>query len=250
MNEEKYKVIIVDDEEPARRNLANTLSKYSDIEIVAQAADAAEALSAIVSKRPDLVFLDIKMPQQDGFALLDELIKLKCNGFQVVFLTAYSEFAIKAIKYDVFDYILKPIAPDELDKTLTKFRIKKHDGSLNDIDYLDKLKHLFEKNNKIRFKTNTGFIYLQLEQIVYIKADKGYSDIYDTDNNKHTVCKTLQLLLDEINEKSLIKVHKSYALNALYLSSYNRIKKICILKSGNSTYEVPVSNRMECNLSR
>jgi two-component system LytT family response regulator len=249
MKENKYKVIIVDDEEPARRNLINALTKHNDFETIAQTSDVKEALSTICINKPDLVFLDIKMPEQDGFKLLDELIKLKYNGFDVIFLTAYSEFAIKAIKYGTFDYLLKPIDPEELEKTLNKYRAKKTNGIQNETGYLEKLKDLFPKTNKIHITTKTGFIYLTIEQIVFIKGEGSYSIIHDNDNKTHTVCKNLQSLADEINDKSLIRVHKSYFINELYLSSFDKNKKICILKSNNHPQEIPVSNRLMKNLT-
>ena len=157
-----YKVLIVDDEEKARKNLRNVLVNHKDFVVSAEAENGKEALDRILSEHPDLVFLDVKMPQEDGFALLDNLLKLGIQNMTIVFLTAYDEFALKAIKYAVFDYLLKPVDPDEFGKTLNKFRANKvHDTGSG----LVKLKELLDNTNKIRFNTKTGYIFLLPRQI-------------------------------------------------------------------------------------
>jgi two-component system, LytTR family, response regulator len=241
-----YKVLIVDDEEKARKNLRNVLVNHKDFTVSAEAENGKEALDRILSEQPDLVFLDVKMPQEDGFALLDNLLKLGIQNMAIVFLTAYDEFALKAIKYAVFDYILKPVDPEELEKTLNKFRAKK---IFDNASGIVRLKEMLDSTNKIRFSTRTGYIFLLPRQIVYIKADGSYSKVHDTENKMYMVSRNLKEIEELIGTDTFIRVHKSYLINKQYLEAYIKDKRICLLKFGTEKIEIPVSFRYTRNIS-
>jgi two-component system, LytTR family, response regulator len=241
-----YKVLIVDDESMARRNLANVLRQHHDFVIAAEADNAGDALKLFLSEKPDLVFLDIKMPQADGFSLLDNLAKLGISNTAIIFLTAFDEFALKAIKYAVFDYLLKPVDPEELEKTLNRFRAKKvHDNGAG----LSKLKEMLDVGNKIKFSTKTGYIFLSTKQILYVKAEGSYSNVYDTDNQPHLVSRNLKELEDQLDTATFIRVHKSYLISKHYLISYDKKNRSCILTKENSKVTIPVSFRYAKNIS-
>ncbi|HOY33452.1 MAG TPA: response regulator, partial [Bacteroidales bacterium] len=151
-----HKVLIVDDEPKARQNIINSLKVHEDFIIVAEADNCDDAFKKILTEKPDIVFLDINMPQEDGFDLLDLLSKLGIENLSIIFLTAYNEYAIKAIKQGVFDYLLKPVDPEELKKTLDRYRLKKTNSFG---EGAQRLKEYFRQGNKIKFNTNKGYIY-------------------------------------------------------------------------------------------
>jgi two-component system, LytTR family, response regulator len=245
----KYKVLIVDDEKASRENAIISLEKYQDFKIVGESDNVNDAITKIITSHPDLIFLDIKMPQKDGFKLIDELIKLKYYNYCIVFLTAYDEFAIKAIKYHVFDYLLKPIDPDELENTLNKFRIKQTQGFVAHTEDLTKLKEVLDRSDKIKLITTNGYIFLSPNQIVYVKSEDGsYCKLYDINGKSHLVCRYLQKIADEINHPALVRVHKGYIINKTYLEGYNKKTKFCNLKYPGGEVQIPVSYRMEHNL--
>jgi two-component system, LytTR family, response regulator len=241
-----FKALIVDDESKARRNLANVLQSHTDFVIAAEADNTDDALKLLLSEKPDLVFLDIKMPQADGFSFLDNLIKLGVSNTAVIFLTAFDEYALKAIKYAVFDYLLKPVDPEELEKTLNRFRARK----VQDTDTgLAKLREMLDIGNKIKFITRNGYIFLSSKQILYIKGEGSYSNVFDTDNQTHLVSRNLKEMEDQLDPATFIRVHKSYLISKHYLASYDKKNRSCTLVKENVTVTIPVSFRYAKNIS-
>ena len=167
------KAIVVDDEENSRKAIISLLSKYSEIEISAIATNGEEAITKIIEAPPDIVFLDIKMPIKNGFEVLDFLKSIGINNFSVVFLTAYNDYALKAIKYNAFDYILKPVDSEELHTTILKIKSK-----INKQENYFSLKGFnIDPYQKIKAVTMSGFEYLNIENIVYIEGDGNYTNI-------------------------------------------------------------------------
>lgn len=241
-----YKVVIVDDEAKARQNISKALVTHDDIQIIGEADNYKDAYEIILASKPDIVFLDIKMPQEDGFALLDDLLKLGIGGLTIIFLTAYDEFAIKAIKYGVFDYLLKPVDPEDLKKTLDRYRAKKNN---NNEDGMRKLMEMLDMGNKIKFITSTGYVYFLPRDIMYVCADGCYSKVFITDQNFHQVCRSLKEIEEQLMPWGFIRVHKSYLINKQHLIAYNKIKRSCTLKKDSISIDIPVSFRNAKNIS-
>ncbi|MFN7014178.1 MAG: LytR/AlgR family response regulator transcription factor, partial [Bacteroidia bacterium] len=139
------KTLIIDDERLARQELKKLLQKYPEIEILDECSNAVEALEKIPALNPDLIFLDIQMPEINGFQLLEKLE----NVPRVVFVTAYDEYALKAFEFNALDYLLKPVHPERLDETINKI--------------------LQEKNISSNFKSNHNGNYLTVENQVFLK---------------------------------------------------------------------------------
>lgn len=232
------KVIIVDDEAKARKSLALLLEKNGSAEIVASVENAQEAIRAIATHQPDIVFLDVKMPGMNGFEMLDAIDRIVLREFDVVFLTAYDEFAIRAIKYSAFDYLLKPVDETELRETLDRYISNVHPLQ----DY-DALKATLNQNSKIKIRTNQGFEYINAIDVVFIEGDGNYSKFVLDQNDERIVSKTLKDISVDLTD-DFLRVHKKYFINKNYLVSINRHEHICLLQKGDIQFRIPVSVRM------
>lgn len=242
----KYRVIIVDDEDRARKNITNVLAEHSDMQIVAEASNANEAIKLISEQQADIVFLDIKMPETDGFSILDAFQKEQLCDFEIIFLTAYENYAIKAIKYAAFDYLLKPIDPDELNIALNNFRIKQNKA--NNLN-IEALKEIFNPCQKLRVPVKNGIEFINPNEILYIEGDGAYSTIYTINSAKLIACRNLKNIEEELHQFNFIRIHKAYLINKYYLSAFNKLKGECTLSFLGSTKNIPVSQRMSKNIN-
>ena len=246
MKKKVYKVITVDDEESSHISLGFILAEYSDMEIIANIYTADEAIRKICELKPDIVFLDIKLPSMDGFAILDVIQKKQAIDFEVIILTGWDNYALKAIKYDAFDYLLKPIDPEELKEVLDKFRKKRLEEkpSLN-----NQRKEILDPCQKIRISNANEYRYINPDDILYIEGDGSYSDFYLINSDKKiTSCNNLKYYEEQLAACNFIRIHKSCIINKKYLTTYNRKTKICTLEYNKDKKDFQVSQRMEKNL--
>ena len=208
------KAVIVDDEPKAIQSLTWELSHFGqDIEVIESFTNPEQAINYLneTTTPPDCLFLDIQMPTMDGFQLLE---KLNHKEFAVIITTAYDEYAIKAIKHEALDYLLKPIDSDDLRSTIKRL-ITLNDKTLN----YDKLEALFSKFNaenhkqKVTINTDGKLIFLDVDDIIFVESDGNYSTLFLKDNTKLVVTKKLkdvhQLLPDEL----FFRIHNSYIIN-------------------------------------
>lgn len=232
------KVLIVDDEARPRKSLAMLLEKIGNVQIVDSVENAQDAIRAIATHHPDIVFLDVKMPGMSGFDMLDAIDKIVLREFDVIFLTAYDEFAIRAIKYSAFDYLLKPVDEAELRET-----INRHIANIHPLQDYDALKVAMNQNVKIRIRNVQGFEYINTMDVVYIEGDGNYSKFVLARDDERTVSRTLKDISVELPVEFL-RVHKKYFINRNYLISINRQNHECLLGKGDIEFRIPVSVRM------
>ncbi len=240
------KTVIIDDEKHAITNISTMLQKFDDVKIEFATTNPDEAIDYLVKNSPDLVFLDIKMPGQTGFDVLDKLKNLGVNSFDIVFLTAYDEFAIKAIKYSAFDYLLKPVDKQELQETINKYLAKKDSPKPHDYS---QLLDLLQTDTKLKINTANGFEFLNRDDIAFANGDGNYTELMLTNKEKRVVSKTLKDLTNDLDERNFIRVHKSYLVNKKYITEYNRKNRICVLKCNLNEFLIPVSTRLAKNLA-
>lgn len=236
----KIKTLIVDDESDARDLLNNILKNNEDIEIIACVESAEEALNWITKTLPDLVFLDVQMPNKNGFDLLDDLKKLKITYPEIVFVTAFDQFALKAIKHSAFDFLLKPIDIDELEKTIHKFKTKTLKS-----DFVNKIDVLFEnlsQNKKLKFNTRHGFMTLNPNEIVYCSADGSYTQVYLKNSKLEIFTNHIGYLVSILPVTNFFRISRSQIINTKYLFSVIRKEKICILKDGENEIILYISS--------
>lgn len=215
------KAIIVDDEVRNRNTLRSLLNEYcSEVNILGEADDVLSGVKAIHTHQPDVVFLDIEMPNYSGFKLVEYFDEVK---FQIIFTTAYERYALQAFGASATGYLLKPIDIDELIKVVARAKqIKERkDSALNStsVQYSE-----IDPNKKIDLPTKNGLIYLTINEILYLKAEG---------RNTHIFLKKGQPVLTTMNMKecekvffktTLLRIHKSYMINIAYIKKH--IKKL------------------------
>ena len=231
--------VIVDDEPKAIQSLSWELSNYSDqIKIIATFNNPEKALLFLTENNIDCLFLDIEMPTMDGFQFLN---KLKFRDFAVVITTAYNEYAIKALKKDALDYLLKPIDSDDLEETIAK--VKKHRSRALDSNKIEKVLLRFnEKLNtkKIAINTDGKLIFLETKEILYIVSDGNYSTFHTTNNKKIVVTKKLKEINTILPNEIFFRVHNSYIINLTKVKEFFKTDGYVILEDN---HKIPVSRQ-------
>lgn len=216
--------IIIDDERRSRETLQKIIEKYfnGQISVVYSAASVEEGVYAIKKFNPRLVFLDIEMPEENGFRLFDYF---DYYSFEVIFTTAYQQYAIDAIKYSALDYLLKPINYMDLKDVIKRLEEKKRITSKARIEtFLTNLNANSEEFNKIAFPTPEGYELLRVNNIVYCQGEENYSRVVTNTNEEITVSKSLKDMEHILPETIFFRVHKSYIVNLNFIKSYTKMK--------------------------
>lgn len=231
------KTVIIDDEEDARSMLQLLLKKYPSVEIIGEAASVKEGVELINASNPMLVFLDIELTDGTGFDLLNQF---SASNFQVVFVTAYDEFAIKAFKYNAIDYLLKPINPMELEKVIHKSKKGIQPSWVQQVDTL--LSTVKEKKiEKILLGTSEGLNVVNLSEIVHIEGEGSYCNIFLINKERLVVSKNMKELESLLDSELFFRPHQSYIVNLNYVKKVLKDNGGVILLENNS--KVPISRR-------
>ncbi|MBK6835890.1 MAG: response regulator transcription factor [Bacteroidetes bacterium] len=213
------KAIIIDDEERARILLKGMIKEFvEEVEVLAECPDLPTGIKAIKKYAPDIVFLDIEMPGHSGLELLDFFNENEVN-FDIIFVTAYNQYAIKAFKLSAIDYLLKPIEIDELQESIKRYKSKQ---KKQQIDY-QVLRENFNSpmNEKIAIPVGNAIKFIELKNIIYLKADSSYSELYFEDGTKLVVSRTLKNFEEVLtSENGFLRCHKSYLVNINSIVEY------------------------------
>ncbi|MFT6964725.1 MAG: two-component system LytT family response regulator [Flammeovirgaceae bacterium] len=203
------KAIIIDDERLARRELTSLLKKHDDIDIVAEAGNADEAMELIQEKSPDLLFLDIQMPEKTGFDLLEMLDIVP----KVIFTTAYDEFALQAFEANALDYLLKPIEPKRLEEAISKVR----DQLQRDIE------RAAEEKVPTKIHTEQVFVkdgdkcwFVNLKEIRLMESDGNYVKVY-FNKNRPLIHRSLNALEEKLDSKMFFRASRKYIINLTWI---------------------------------
>ena len=236
----KIRTIIVDDESRAIDLLKNLLKDYPEIEIIATANDFDSGYHAVLKHEPELLFLDIQMPQKSGIELAKTLMH-SCLQPTIVFVTAYDQYAIEALKQAAYDYILKPINRIELKETILRYKIKKQDETvLNRLDQIsEKLKH----GEKIRFNTRTGYIMISPDKIAYCQSDGNYTDIFRTSGKKETITCNIGSLEKILPAYGFLRVSRFNIINLSYVTRVDRKTKTCELSANGTILKLSIPKK-------
>lgn len=239
------KAIIVDDEEAGVESLKLMLKKYCpNVQVLATANSVKEAEEKINAAPPDIIFLDIAMPFANGFELLK---RVKNKNFSVVFTTAYNEYALKAIKHNALDYLLKPIDSDELVEAVKKCEEKKTRGT-PDIEKIDNLMAALAKTKKAQklpVPTLEEIMYVDVEDIMRMEADSNYTHIYLMDKQKLTSSKTLKEYEQMLTNPNFFRVHKTHIINLDYVRKYIKGEGGYVVMADGSSVEVSRQKKAE-----
>ncbi|MEN8223933.1 MAG: LytTR family DNA-binding domain-containing protein [Bacteroidota bacterium] len=233
--------IIVEDEKHSRETLRGMLDRYcKNVTIVAEADSYRDGMKMIREHKPDVIFLDIQMPDGSGFRLLEELEEI---NFEIIFTTAFDQFAIKAIKYSALDYLLKPIDPEELVNALKKVESKIHQLGVNENIQvlLDNIKSKDADPHKIVLSTSEKIHIIETDQILRCESDNYYTNFFLIDGKKILVSKTLKENEELLGDHNFIRPHKSHLVNVKYIKGFLRIDGGYIEMTDGS--KIPVSRR-------
>jgi len=197
------KVLIIDDERLARKELSNLLAEYKDIEILGEAANADEAEEMIDKLNPDLIFLDIQMPGRTGFELLETLEPTP----KVIFTTAYDEYALKAFEFNALDYLLKPIEPKRLTESINKIR-----KEVEAQEEQEKKSNQLTVNDQVFVKDGDNCWFVKLKDVRLFESDGNYIKVY-FDKNKPMIHKSLNALDEKLDNKHFFRVSRKHIIN-------------------------------------
>lgn len=230
------KTIIIDDEEKSRVTLKNLVTRHCPAITVAELCDSVEsAIPAITKHQPELVFLDIEMPFENGFSLFE---KIKSPSFGVIFTTAYDQYAIKAIRFSALDYLLKPIDVTDLKNAVARFSAQQAAATAPDYNLLLAALKMKNKSAKIAVPTFDGLQMIGAEEIVKCTADESYTHIKLTDGSKLVVSRILKEFEELLSDFNFFRVHNSSLINLTHVKKYIKGDGGYVIMSDNETVEV------------
>lgn len=233
------KAVIVDDEQHCIDRLKNLITNYcsDEVNIIESYTNIDDAYLALQTIKPDLVFLDIQINKETGFDLLR---KLPSISFDVIFTTAFEQYAIKAFKFSAADYLLKPIDIDDLKNSLKRINENKIKGNKNqDLNLLiENVKNIKNQNKKLTVPTINGLEFLNIQDILHCKSDVNYTTIFMKDKSKLMVAKTLKEFEGILGCYNFFRVHNSHLVNLNYIKSYHKGKGGYLILDDNTEIEV------------
>jgi two-component system LytT family response regulator len=230
---DSIKTILIDDETDSIEMMKMLLANYPQIEIIKTFTSSVKALQQLGTLAPDLVFLDIEMPQMNGFELLERINPIR---FNVVFATAYNEFALKAFRFSAMDYLVKPVNKEELDDVIDKAGKKQylHSAQLQQAKQQLKQGHI----SKLAIPGLHQVTFIDIKDIAYAEASGNYTHIVLADKQKHLVTRKLKELQEVLEEQHFLRIHRQYIINLNMVKAFNRNENLLTLSTGDT---VPVS---------
>jgi two-component system LytT family response regulator len=211
--------VIIDDEPKGRLALRQKLKDYCpEIGLAGEAGSGEEGLRLIEEHEPEIVFLDIEMPRMNGFEMLQRLPR---KNFHLIFTTAYDQYAIQAIKFAAFDYLLKPIDIEELKAAIEKVKQQQVDSSTTGkLEVLEHNLHIKNSLGKIAISTLEGLLFFNLNDIVHLEAQGNYTIFHFSGRPKLTASKTLKEIEELLPEDTFFRTHHSHIINLHYIKRY------------------------------
>lgn len=214
------KTVLVDDDESNLSSLSEKLGRHCpQINIIARCDNATDGIKAIESLQPEVVFLDIEMPVMNGFLMLQQL---SYKNFELIFVTAYDHYAIKAIRYSALDYLVKPVEIEELKAAVAKAEINQQNRAGNSqIELL--LDHLQKKQQRrISVPTFDGLQFITIDDIIYLEASNNYTYIYLLTSQKFLVSRTLKDFEELLPSETFVRIHHAHIINKSFVDRYIR----------------------------
>jgi two-component system, LytTR family, response regulator len=245
---DKLRVVIADDERPARSFLASVLKTFTDVEIVGEAANGMEAVELIESKRPDLALLDLQMPEVDGLGVVRLLRKNRTP--LVAFVTAYDEYAVRAFELNAVDYLLKPVENARLRQTIDRARerLEREDYQAEETERVRAAADDYEaaggrpRLERIPVRRRDEIVLVPVRQIVSVVADGELLHIRTADNEAHTISYRLRDLAARLDPACFVRLGRGTLVNV------ETIKRVVTMPGG--TFNVVLSNSEEFRVSR
>lgn len=213
------RAIIIDDEESGRETLRNILTHFCEgVEVVGVANSVATGLQIVQEEDPDVVFLDVEMPKTKGYELIQQLEQ---PNFEVVFVTAYDEYAILAFRLSAVDYLLKPVNPEEIKQSLERVRERKR-HQLASEQYRLLLENLNSDQKRIVLPTGQGYHFIDMDQILRCEADGNYTRFVLVNGDQILVSKTLKVYDEMLSRYHFFRINRSDLVNLRQIKRYDR----------------------------
>lgn len=240
------KAIIIDDENKARKLIHTLLDEeFKDEFIVFEAEDLVSGCQLIKENKPDIVFLDIEMPTHSGLQIA-EFLDSKDFNFQLIFITAYNEYAVQAFKLSAVDYLLKPVDISEFINAVEKAKENIEKGNID--TKIDELKKVFQQLslNKMVLEVPKGVLFVSHDDIIIFEADGMYTKVFMKDNSTQLICKPLKHFVEQLEEKPIFyKPHRSYLINLKYMKELSKKDGYYIVMENNKTIPVAKEKKEE-----
>ncbi|MGB8191844.1 MAG: LytTR family DNA-binding domain-containing protein [Chitinophagaceae bacterium] len=235
------KALIIDDELKARNVLRHYIESFiPEITEIVNAASVDIAIEVLKVYKPDIVFLDVEMPNKNGFQFLMEISE---PSFDVIFTTAYNQYAIQAIRFSALDYLLKPVDPDELQAAVQR-HLEKKEVKHTQKELYHNLVNNISKNDvkdfKIAVPSAEGFFFFEIDDILRLEADRSYTHIHLVNKRPFIASKTLKHFEDMLEEFNFIRTHKSHLVNPRHITRLSNDHEFVLLTDGS---KVEVSRR-------
>ena len=235
------KAFIIDDELKARNILHHYLVSFvPEVGEIRQAESVDEALAVLKEYTPDIVFLDVEMPYKSGFDFLTQLERVP---FDVIFTTAYNQYAIQAIRFSALDYLLKPVDPDELKAAIFRHEEKKETAREKQVLYENLVRNVEKKEVKdfrIAVPSAEGVYFFTIDEILRLEADRSYTHIHLVKKRPFIASKTLRHFEEMLDEFGFIRTHKSHLVNPKHITHVTNDNEFVLLSDGT---RVEVSRR-------
>lgn len=235
------RALVIDDERRARETICQIIALYTpEIQVVAEADSVQQGIAAIRQHQPDLVFLDIRLGDGNGFDILKEIGH---NNLNVIFITAYDEYVLKALKVSAIDYLLKPIDPDEFIAAIEKAKKKLEQDHLTErINFfIQNMSIPNQKIKKITLKTTDSIHIIKIEDIIYCQADRNYTTFHLLNQPEIIASKNLREYEELLPRQNFIRPHHSYLVNINHIIRYDKNDKNALISINN--HQIPVSTR-------
>ena len=236
------RALIIDDEQHCVESLSFRLSENCPhVKIIGDCQTVASGAEAIIRLQPDLIFLDINLPDGSGFSLLD---KIAPASVHVIFTTAYDAFAIKAFKFNAVDYLLKPVGDDDIRTAVDRYKhrtLARDYAGLRNV--LEAVRKTGEGINKIALPTAHGHVFVSLNDIIRLQADSNYTIFFLKDGSKITVAKTLKEYDDLLSDLPFFRIHNSDIINLAFVKEYNKGKGGTVVLNDGTELEVSVRRK-------
>ena len=241
----KLRSILVDDELSARKSLAAFIKDYCpDVEVIGEAEDIDKARELIDRLSPDLVFLDIEMPGGNAFDLLE---RFSAIDFDIVFITAFSDYAVRAFEMSASHYLLKPISIEAL--TIAVDKVVTHRTNSYELErsriLLGNINNTEAQLQKIVLPLMDGFELVRLNEILYLAALDNFTQVHLANNRRITVCRKLKYFEDLLAQSGFFRIHRSHMVNKEYIQRYHKGKGGCVILTNGVELDVAQSRKKE-----